>query len=147
MNAVSFPGQSAGRTRRRVDVQHPHGDGAIVAEAVLDAGGRQHEGSRRRHHRAVAEGEGHLPLDDVEGVVLAVVHVLLEHAPDGDFDDREREPRRVDRAREELHVPHAMALAGRDDDEFTVHVRDPVRVVAWWSRGTSSPCRWPWCSP
>ena len=56
------------------------------------------------------------PGEDVEGVVLAVVDVLLEHAAARDLDDPEREARRVDGSRQELHVADSVALARRDDD-------------------------------
>jgi hypothetical protein len=42
----------------------------------------------------------------------------LEHAPDGDLDDPEREARRVHGPGEELDVAEPVALAGRDDDRF-----------------------------
>ena len=65
---------------------------------------------------AAGEGERHLPREDVEGVVLLLVHVFLEHPAGGDVDDAEGEARRVGGAGEELHVADAMALAGGHDD-------------------------------
>src|SRR3954462_1527847 len=123
--------------RGRVDVEHANGTVAVVAEPVLDPGGHEHEGSRRGRHLAVAERERHLALQDVERVVLAVVDVLLEHAPGRDLDDPEGEPRRVGGAREELDVAEPVPLAGRDDDG--IHGADPARVKGSAPRLTGNP--------
>src|SRR3954453_4429980 len=103
---------------RGVDVEHPHRDVAVVAKAVLDTGRRDPECPGRRRHLPLAELERHLALEDVERVVLAVVHVRLEHAPGRDLDDLEVEPRRVDGPCEELDVAEPVTLPGRDDDRF-----------------------------
>jgi hypothetical protein len=100
-----------------VDVDDPHRLGCVVAKAVLDAGRDEHERSgRRRDLLAVAEEEGHLALEDGEGVVLVGVDVGLEDAAGDDLDDAEGEPGRVRGAGEELHVAHSAAMPGRDDD-------------------------------
>src|SRR4051812_18824117 len=106
-----------------MDVEHPHGHVALVAEAVLDARRHEHERARRRRHVLAVDGERHLALDDVERVVLLVVRVRLEHPAGGDLDDPEGEARRVDRAGEELDVAHAVALSRGDDDGTGRHAR------------------------
>jgi hypothetical protein len=87
---------------------------------VLYPGRHEEKGAGTGRHRAVVEEEGHLALDDVEGVVLGLVDVRLELAASLDLDDREGEARRVRGAGEELDVAEPMPLAGRDDDRSTV---------------------------
>ena len=66
---------------RGVDVEHPHGGGAVVRERVRDARRDEHERAGRRGDLlAVAELEGQLALEDVERVVLVSVDVRLEVA-------------------------------------------------------------------
>jgi hypothetical protein len=50
------------------------------------------------------------------------VDVCLDLAPRRDLDDPERESGRVDGPREELHVAHAVPLAGCDDYWTLCHV-------------------------
>src|SRR3954452_8254018 len=121
---------AAVETGRCVDVQHPHRPAAVIAEAVLDARGRQDERAGWRRHVFVAERERHLALDDVERVVLAVVDVRLEDAPGGDLDDPEGEPRGVDGAGQELDVPDPVTFAGRHDDRLGLHAADPSRALS-----------------
>src|SRR5215203_809352 len=82
-------------------------------EGMLDA--------RRSQDVLTLDREDHLALEDVEGVVLLLVDVGLEHAPGGDLDDREVEARGIRGPREELDVPDALALAGRDDYGAVAH--------------------------
>ena len=71
----------------------------------------------------LAKREHDLAVEDVERVVLLGVDVRLQRAAGLERDDPEREARGVGRAGEELDVPVAGALSGRDDDG-AVHARD-----------------------
>src|SRR4051794_20516134 len=108
-----------------MDVEHPHRDLAVVAEAVLDAGRDEHERPTTGDRRLAAEEERHLALEDVKGVILVRMRVRLEVTPRHDLDDAEREPRRVDRAREELHVADPVARPGGHDDRPPAHSSSP----------------------
>src|SRR5215208_935273 len=106
---------------RGMDVQHSHRGRPLVMEGMLDARRDEHERSRWGRDVLTLDREDHLALEDVEGVVLLLVDVGLEHAPGGDLDDREVEARGIRGPREELDVPDALALAGRDDYGAVAH--------------------------
>ena len=117
--------------RRRVHVEHPHRDLAVVAKTVLDAGRHQHERSGAGDRLLAGVHEGHLALEDVERVVLGIVDVRLEHAPGLDLDDRQVEARRVGGTGEKLDVADPVPLSGRDDDRtrLVAHSGNPIAAA------------------
>src|SRR3954452_5717096 len=66
---------------RGVDVQHPHRSRALVAKGVLGARRHEHERSGWCRHVPALDGEDHLALEDVEGVVLLLVDVGSSSRP------------------------------------------------------------------
>jgi hypothetical protein len=90
---------------------------------VSHAGRDEEERPRAGNDLLVPDREDQLSLQHVEGVVLPGVRVRAGAvAPGLDRDHGEVEPRRVDRPREELDVPDAVALTGPDDDDLlTAH--------------------------
>ena len=69
----------------------------------------------------VGEREDELALEDVEGIVLVLMDVALEHPAGDDLDDREVEARRIAGPGEELDVAEYVPLSGRDDDRAGIH--------------------------